>query len=942
MKKLLFAGVLLLAVLVPVSLLGAQEVVDSFLPPGCDSFTGFSATTGEPCKTKTTPTNLPPGCTSNVGYSATTGEPCKVPTTPTNLPPGCTSTSGYSATTGEPCKVPTTPTNLPPACTSTSGYSATTGEPCGTTTTISPPTIPTTPTTFPTTPTTIPTTDSQINFTRNLTIGSRGTDVTELQELLRGQGLLNAEPTGYFGTLTKEAVQKFQRARGISDTGYVGTLTRGALTNLNLANSSDDTFLPPSGDPRVPTTNPSNPVTTQQTVSVDIKANSSDGPIIVASGTPVGLSWTSGNADFCIGYSPTNVAWIGEKILRSYFYDIGSMTADTTFTLICTKGNETSSDSVMVNIGTPTPPPPPPPPPTAPATPTGLIVTPSSTQVNLNWNAVTGATAYRVYRGTNATDLALVISPDTTGTTQTGLVAGTTYYYAVSAFNASGESAKSAVVSATVPNTPTTLFEPTGLTATPATDRINLSWNAVAGATGYKLYRGTSGRVSDLSLLDSPSGTSFTNTSVVAGTTYYYSVSAYNPSGDSFRSAIVSTTFTGTPPPPPTAPAAPTNVRATAVSPTQVNVTWNTVSGATHYTIGRSTGTTVTSTTYLGRIETNSYTDTNASPNTSYSYAVSSWTNTLYSATGGRSTVVTTPAITTSAPTATLTANPTSITAGQSSMLTWTSSNATSCDTSYIPGGRAGAATSDSTGLRVTPTVTTTYEVFCTNSAGQSTRGGVTVNITTTPIPPPGDVACVINSMTASPSTVLSGGSSTVSWNTSGCDSVYIGILGYPKETVIAIGSRAYASITSQKNIELQVRKRVTSGPNEGMVNDTFRMVTINVGSVQVGNVLSALDNRAVAQNTAPSPTAVSTNVACPELSQGLGFKSWDKNIGGVDVTALQSFLASQNLLNVSPTGYFGPLTLRAVQSFQRGNGLIADGYVGPATRAKIKEVACR
>src|SRR3989344_765350 len=239
MKNLLFAGVLLLAVLVPVSLLGAQEVVDSFLPPGCDSFTGFSATTGEPCKTKTTPTNLPPGCTSN------------------------------------------------------SGYSATTGEPCGTTTTISPPTIPTTPTIFPKTPTTIPTTDSPINFTRNLTIGSRGTDVTELQELLRGQGLLNAEPTGYFGTLTKEAVRDFQRARGISDTGYVGTLTRGALTNLNLANSSDDTFLPPSGDPRVPTTNPSNPVTTQQTVSVDIKANSSDGPIIVASGTPLGLSWTS-------------------------------------------------------------------------------------------------------------------------------------------------------------------------------------------------------------------------------------------------------------------------------------------------------------------------------------------------------------------------------------------------------------------------------------------------------------------------------------------------------------------------------------------------------------------------------------------------------------------------------------------------------------------------
>ena len=305
--------------------------------------------------------------------------------------------------------------------------------------------------------------------------------------------------------------------------------------------------------------------------------------------------------------------------------------------------------------------------------------------------------------------------------------------------------------------------------------------------------------------------------------------------------------------------------------------------------------------------------------------------------------MVTTPATPPAgAPTVTLTANPTSITAGQSSTLTWASTGAISCDTGYIPGGRAGAATSDSTGLRVTPTVTTTYEIFCTNSAGQSTRGSVPVNITTTPIPPPGDVACVINSLTASPSTVLSRGSSTVSWNTSGCDSVYIGILGYPKETVGAVGTKDYAFITSQKNVELQVRKRVTSGPNEGMVNDTFRMVTINVGTTQVGNVLSALDNAAGTQTATPFLAVASTNVACPELSLGLGYKSWDKNIGGEEVATLQSFLVSQNLLNVSPTGYFGPLTLRAVQSFQRGNGLTADGYVGPATRAKIKEVACR
>jgi hypothetical protein len=81
---------------------------------------------------------------------------------------------------------------------------------------------------------------------------------------------------------------------------------------------------------------------------------------------------------------------------------------------------------------------------TPPPTPTGLTVTgTTSTSVSLSWNASTGATGYKIYRGTSVTT--------TTGTSATigGLTAGTTYSFAVSATNASGESAKSAVVSAT-------------------------------------------------------------------------------------------------------------------------------------------------------------------------------------------------------------------------------------------------------------------------------------------------------------------------------------------------------------------------------------------------------------------------------------------------------------------------------------------------------------
>lgn len=69
------------------------------------------------------------------------------------------------------------------------------------------------------------------NFTKNLTLGSQGDDVTELQKILIAEGYLNIPaPTGYFGALTKAAVIAYQKAHGISpQSGYVGALTRAEL-----------------------------------------------------------------------------------------------------------------------------------------------------------------------------------------------------------------------------------------------------------------------------------------------------------------------------------------------------------------------------------------------------------------------------------------------------------------------------------------------------------------------------------------------------------------------------------------------------------------------------------------------------------------------------------------------------------------------------------------
>lgn len=69
------------------------------------------------------------------------------------------------------------------------------------------------------------------NFTADLTVGSTGQDVTELQSILIAEGDLDIPtPTGYFGILTKAAVIKYQIAHGITPaSGFVGPLTRAEL-----------------------------------------------------------------------------------------------------------------------------------------------------------------------------------------------------------------------------------------------------------------------------------------------------------------------------------------------------------------------------------------------------------------------------------------------------------------------------------------------------------------------------------------------------------------------------------------------------------------------------------------------------------------------------------------------------------------------------------------
>lgn len=256
-----------------------------------------------------------------------------------------------------------------------------------------------------------------------------------------------------------------------------------------------------------------------------------------------------------------------------------------------------------------------------PPAPAGLTATPGDKKVVLSWTAVSGATGYNVYRGTSAGGEAA--SPVASNVpaptfTDTGLTNGTTYFYKVAAVNANGAGEKSNEASAKPAATP--LPAPSGLTATPGDKQVVLSWNAVTGATGYNVYRGTSaGGEAANPVGANVSAAAFTDTGLTNGTTYFYKVSAIDANGTGEKSAEASAKPAPAPPPP-----APTGLTVLPGD-KQNQLTWNAVNGATSYNVYRGTKANGESTTALMTgITAASFTDIGLTNGTIYFYKVAS------------------------------------------------------------------------------------------------------------------------------------------------------------------------------------------------------------------------------------------------------------------------------------------------------------------------------
>ena len=165
-----------------------------------------------------------------------------------------------------------------------------------------------------------------------------------------------------------------------------------------------------------------------------------------------------------------------------------------------------------------------------PTTPAGLNVVSFNAAVSLNWTASAGAASYNVKRSTSSGGSYTTISSGAASTSysDTSVTAGTTYYYAVSAVNATGESADS--TQAFIVAAPAM---PAGLAATPGDALVTLSWNVSGGATSYNVLRSTTNGTGYSTVANGVASTGYGDSSVTNGTTYYYVVSASNAGGES-------------------------------------------------------------------------------------------------------------------------------------------------------------------------------------------------------------------------------------------------------------------------------------------------------------------------------------------------------------------------------------------------------------------------
>lgn len=239
--------------------------------------------------------------------------------------------------------------------------------------------------------------------------------------------------------------------------------------------------------------------------------------------------------------------------------------------------------------------------------------------VKITWSASSVAEKYRIYRkakGAKSFTYLNTVSADKTSFIDKTAKSGKKYTYTVRGYNFVG------LGTANEKGVTHTYYEAPDVTIRNISTGINLKWAKVAGATKYRIYRQTAGS-SKWYLIDTITGTSFTDKNAKSGKKYIYRVKAgkgdimsgYNEVSKYYLSApklsSVQNTRSG------------------------VKVSWKEVKGADRYKVYRKYGS--NSYEYIGTTEKTYYTDKTGNSGRVYTYTVKaakSQTNSAYDKTG--------------------------------------------------------------------------------------------------------------------------------------------------------------------------------------------------------------------------------------------------------------------------------------------------------------------
>ncbi len=199
----------------------------------------------------------------------------------------------------------------------------------------------------------------------------------------------------------------------------------------------------------------------------------------------------------------------------------------------------------------------------------------------LTWPAVRNAKKYTVYRcNADGTGLTRMITTVKKTYTDTKAEAGTTYYYTVVAlYDANGNSTSAySKVAGTVCNLPAPVVSATNKYST---GKIVLSWEKVAGASKYEIYR-SENEAGPYTRMLTTTKTSYTNTGAKTGKTYYYKVYALHASNAEANSDAVAVGKTCKLP-------RPVVTAGNSESSGKITLTWKAIEGAKAYKIYRAT-----------------------------------------------------------------------------------------------------------------------------------------------------------------------------------------------------------------------------------------------------------------------------------------------------------------------------------------------------------------